>query len=308
MAAQPATDPGSGIPPEAELREIERAALELARLAGRTIVASLSTTLAIDYKTEGKRGAQPTDPVSQIDRAVEEQIRERLASEFPGHGIVGEEVEDHPDSDAEFVWAIDPVDGTSNFISGFPLYCASIGVLHRGVPVVGATWVSTARELRPGVIHARAGGELSFEGEPMPHRTGDPAVRRPLAGAPGGSPGRTALWDNRVTGSAAIEAAYTAAGLFTFTFLGGVRIWDVASGVALVQAAGLDVRVRERGAWVPFERFTPPSRVKEDRPPTLRDWSQPLALGRPASVQHFLDAARPAGTVDRLRRLFSRRH
>jgi myo-inositol-1(or 4)-monophosphatase len=306
MADQPGGQ-AEGIPGEQELREIEQAALDLARTAGATIIESLGSTLTIEYKTAGIKGAEPTDPVSQIDRKVEELIRLRLGSEFPGHGIIGEEVEDHPAAGADYIWAIDPVDGTSNFINGFPLYSASIGVLHRGVPIAGATWVSTSRELRPGVMHARLGGPLSFEGEPMPRRTEDPAVRRPLAGAPGGSPGRTARWDNRVTGSAAIEAAFTAGGLLTFALLGGLHIWDVAAGTALLRAAELDIRVRRRGAWQAFDRFEAPARVKADRAPTLRDWSEPLAVGRPESVEHFLRERPPTGLLSSMRRLVGRR-
>lgn len=305
MTADGSRSGSAALPPETELVAIEQAALELARLAGDAITASLSSVISIEYKTAGKGGAEPTDPVSEIDRAIEGQIRARLAQRFPAHAIVGEEVETHPDSEADFVWAIDPVDGTSNFINGFPLYCASIGVLFRGVPVVGATWCATSRALRPGVIHAYAGGPLSFEGEPLPLRPPDASIRRPLAGAPGGSPGRTARWDNRVTGSAALEAAFTAAGIFTLCRFGGLRIWDLASGVALARAAGLDVRVKKRGAWFPFERFEPPARVKEDRAPTLRDWSEPLVVGTPAAVEQFLSAAPAPGLLSSLGRLFS---
>src|SRR5690606_38051229 len=146
-----------------------------------------------------------TDPVSEIDRTVETAIRERLAADFPDHAIIGEELDEDPPAGATYVWAVDPVDGTTNFVNGFPLYSASIGVLFEGVPVAGATWCSTSRELCPGVYHAHAGGELYFEGVPVPPLEPNATIRRPLAAAPGGSPGRTAHWDNRVTGSAAIE-------------------------------------------------------------------------------------------------------
>lgn len=301
MTAVPASEP-----PSSELDAIEAAALDLARAAGRAISESLGSELTVDYKTEGKGGAEPTDPVSQIDHAVEAMIRERLAADFPGHAIIGEEVDEQPDAGAEFTWAIDPVDGTTNFINGFPLYCASIGVLHRGLPVVGATWVSASRDLRPGVIHARADGRIHFEGEPLAVANPENRIRRPLAAAPGGSPGRTAHWDNRVTGSAALECAFTAAGIFTLSSFGGLRIWDMASGVALARAASLDVRVRRSGAWVPFDRFQPPRKLKEDREPTLRDWSEPLLIGREAAVAHHLESRKPPGLLASIVRIFRR--
>lgn len=295
--AGPKTVSGEALPPDDELAAVEQAALSFARAAGEAIVASLGTELTIEYKTEGKNGAEPTDPVSQIDRAVEAMIRERLAKEWPDHAIIGEEVDEQPAVDAEYTWAIDPVDGTTNFVNGFPLYCASIGVLHRGRPVVGATWVAASRELRPGVMHSRAGQPLSFEGVAMPASNLEQRARRPLAAAPGGSPGRTPRWDNRVTGSAALECAFTAAGIFTQCSFGGLRIWDLASGIALAQSAGLDVRARRGGEWVAFDRFTPPAQVKEDREPTLRDWSEPVLMGRAESVSHYLSMRKRPGIV-----------
>ncbi len=285
------------LPGDDELAVIEEAALSFARAAGAAIAESLGRDLAIEYKTEGKGGAEPTDPVSEIDKAVEAMIRERLAAEWPEHAIIGEEVDTQPAAGAEYTWAIDPVDGTSNFINGFPLYSASIGVLHRGRPVVGATWVSVSRELKPGVLHARLGHGLRFEGNPVGVSNPENRIRRPLAAAPGGSPGRTAKWDNRVTGSAAVECAFTAAGVFTMCSFGGLKIWDLASGVALGQAAGLDVRVRRKGEWVEFDRFRAPATVKEEREPTLRDWSEPLLMGREESVSHHLEKRKRPGIV-----------
>ncbi len=295
------------LPGDAELATIEEAALSFARAAGAAITESLGRDLVIEYKTEGKDGAEPTDPVSEIDKAVEAMIRERLAAEWPEHAIIGEEVDTQPAAEAEYTWAIDPVDGTTNFINGFPLYSASIGVLHHGRPVVGATWVSVSRELKPGVLHARHGQSLKFEGEPVAPSNPENRIRRPLAAAPGGSPGRTGKWDNRVTGSAAVECAFTAAGVFTMCSFGGLKIWDLASGVALGQAAGLDVRVRRQGQWVEFDRFVAPAKVKEDRPPTLRDWGEPLLMGRPESVSLHLERRKRPGIVSKIVRRVMRR-
>jgi myo-inositol-1(or 4)-monophosphatase len=295
------------LPEDVELADIEMSALAFARAAGEAIIASHGEALTVEYKSEGKGDAEPTDPVSQIDRAIEAMIREQLAKEWPGHGIIGEEIDEQPDVNAEYTWAIDPVDGTSNFINGFPLYSASIGVLHRGRPVVGATWVSASTQLTPGVIHGRAGHGLHFEGEAMTAADPDKRIRRPLAAAPGGSPGRTDKWDNRVTGSAALECAYTASGIFTLCSFHGLRIWDVASGVALAQAAGLDVRTRRDGQWIAFDRFIAPATVKEDRGPTLRDWSEPLLIGRADSVSYHLLRRKQPGIVASIVRRMRRR-
>jgi myo-inositol-1(or 4)-monophosphatase len=75
-------------------------------------------------------------PVTRADRGAEELMRARIAREFPDHGIIGEEFgSDRPD--AEYVWVLDPVDGTKAFITGVPLWGTLIALLHRGQPVLG---------------------------------------------------------------------------------------------------------------------------------------------------------------------------
>jgi len=275
------------VPPDDLLARIEVTALELARAAGREITEGLRRDVAVDYKTEGRGRAAPTNPVSELDRSIEDTIRTALAERFPDHGIIGEEVDLHPSPDDEYLWVIDPVDGTTNFVNGFPLFACSIGVLHRGRPVVGAVWTSTSHELRPGVFHARAGGPLRFEEAEISLR-GNTGVQRRLAAAPGGSAGRLRTWDNRVTGSTSVECVFVAAGMFNSAAFGAPAIWDVAGGIVLVRAAGLEVWQRQapfRGAWAPFERFEAPATVREDRTPTMRDWRRSLVIGEHEPVE-----------------------
>lgn len=85
--------------------------------------------LEIDLKAD-------ESPVTIADRNVEQALRRRIAERFPTHGILGEEF-GSAHADAEFVWSIDPIDGTRSFITGFPLWGTLLAVLHRGSPVVG---------------------------------------------------------------------------------------------------------------------------------------------------------------------------
>jgi histidinol phosphatase-like enzyme (inositol monophosphatase family) len=75
-------------------------------------------------------------PVTIADRNVEQALRRRIAERFPAHGILGEEF-GVAHGDAEFVWSIDPIDGTRSFITGYPLWGTLLAVLHRGKPLVG---------------------------------------------------------------------------------------------------------------------------------------------------------------------------
>jgi myo-inositol-1(or 4)-monophosphatase len=86
--------------------------------------------LAVDLKAD-------QSPVTAADRGAEELLRALIAKKFPAHGVIGEELgEDRPA--AEFVWVLDPVDGTKSFISGVPLFGTLIALLHRGEPLLGA--------------------------------------------------------------------------------------------------------------------------------------------------------------------------
>ncbi|MGK9171188.1 inositol monophosphatase [Inquilinus limosus] len=269
--------------PAALLRQWEETAIEFARLAGAEIVASFGRTLSIRYKTGAGQGDDLVfrDPVSEVDQRVESLIRLRLAELYPDHGIIGEEMEDRPAAADSPVWAIDPVDGTANFINGLPLFAASIGVLHRGRPVIGAVWCSTSHALRSGVYHACGSGPLSFDGAALEVGP-NPAVRRRLAGEPRLDPGAVLPWETRKTGSAAIECAFVAAGLLEVARFERPNVWDVAGGLSLVAAAGGTAFVssgHDRG-WEQFAGFG-------DDP---RSWRGQLVIGLEAAVLRRVEA------------------
>jgi myo-inositol-1(or 4)-monophosphatase len=266
------------------LLELEDAALELARLAGAEITNALGRTLALRYKKSARGAGAFRDPVSEVDHKVEVLVRARVAEQFPEHGIIGEEIEEEQMRTHDFVWAIDPIDGTTNFVNGFPLFAASIGILHQGRPVVGAVWCSTSHALRSGVYHARAGGSLRFEGEPLALRANE-AVRRHLAGEPWASSDQRVPWDVRKTGSAAIECAFVAAGLLRVARFARLNIWDVSGGAALVKATGGEVLTKTAQGWVALEGFE----AKETKSGIngLRGWRQPVILGESGAVERL---------------------
>jgi myo-inositol-1(or 4)-monophosphatase len=266
--------------PAAPAAEVEAASLAIARDAGRAIAfAFRSRRLAVSYKDAAPEGRAPSSVVSEVDREIERFLRARIRARFPRHGVIGEELAEG-EAGRPWLWVLDPVDGTANFVNGLPLFACSIGVLHRGVPVAGAVWCAATHRLRPGVYHGRRGGTLAFEGRPL-RRPVHPGVQRHLAGLPARDAGQGRAVDHRVTGSAATECAWAAAGLLRYTLLRRTRIWDVAAGVALAWAAGLPVRERAEGGWRPFERFSAPEGGAAGATPTLRAWRGTLVLGEP---------------------------
>jgi myo-inositol-1(or 4)-monophosphatase len=268
-----------------ELIKIEQLAVELADIAGSEIVKALGGLLAIRYKASATAEADAEklkwrDPVSEVDGRVEAIIRKRVAEHFPGHDIIGEEMTERPARDHEYVWAVDPIDGTTNFINGFPLFAASIGVLHRCRPVAAAVWCSTSHALRSGVYHAARGGKLRFDGADVTPKI-NPGVRRRLAGVPLVT-GEEAHWDTRKTGSAALECALVAAGLLQVARFNTPNIWDVAGGIALVEAAGGEVRRHDGKRWKSMDSFEPGR--GPDGKPDLRYWRGGIVVGRGDAV------------------------
>jgi myo-inositol-1(or 4)-monophosphatase len=252
------------------LYEIEATAVELAALAAREIVAAFGRGPAVSYKDADS--IAPRDPVSEVDHKVERLIRARLATRFPTHAVIGEEL-DEPATDVEnLAWVLDPVDGTMNFVNGYPLFAASIGVIAAGRPIVGAVWCSTSHVLRPGTYHAREGGPLRFDGETVPPRNLS-GVRRYIGAEPSAANAGRFPWELRITGSAAIECAFVAAGLLRVSRLGRPSIWDVAGGLPLLRAAGRTMLEGREEGWAPFERFSPPTSGD------LRQWRRAMILG-----------------------------
>jgi histidinol phosphatase-like enzyme (inositol monophosphatase family) len=104
----------------------------LATSSGEVILPFFRTSLSIDDKSANTN----FDPVTEADRAGEAVMRRIIKYHFPQHGIVGEEFGNERE-DADYVWVLDPIDGTKSFIAGFPIWGTLIALLHKGTPVFG---------------------------------------------------------------------------------------------------------------------------------------------------------------------------
>ena len=244
------------------------------------ILAARGTPGEVVFKA-GANAPHNASPASDVDRDVEMMIRDEINREFPDHGIIGEEIDDDARSSSEYMWVIDPLDGTSNFLNGFPLFASTIGVLRDGVPVVGATWCMTTHTGDSGVYHAREGAPLCFDHETLDRRPS--AAWRGLAGEPGRAPRLGRTWDTRVIGSAATECAYVAAGMLRIASMDYPRIWDVAGGVLLARAAGCAVYSRDKAGWKKLSRFND----KDGR--GLRKWRRAILIGDQHDLQSLIE-------------------
>jgi len=113
---------------------------ELATVSGDIILPFFRTALAVENKNPGG-----FDPVTAADRAAENAMRALIRKHFPDHGIVGEEYGDER-GDAEYVWALDPIDGTKSFVGGMPIWGTLIGLMRFGEPVFGMMHQPFTRE------------------------------------------------------------------------------------------------------------------------------------------------------------------
>jgi myo-inositol-1(or 4)-monophosphatase len=262
------------------LRELESVAALLAQTAGEHITAAPLDRIDVRFKKSRPGPAQDLDPVSSDDEEDERLIRDSLAARFPSHAILGEEEVESPQSEgAPYVWVIDPIDGTTNYLNGLPLYGCSVAVLYRHFPVAGAVWCATTHTRSPGVYHAHHDGALSFNGAPFARR----AVRcRGVASEPGTTPRYAAFFETRVLASAALECAFAAAGILQLAYISAPAIWDIAAGITLARAGGCRIVTKRDHVWIPFTSFTPlnaPTRLT-----ALRAWRQPVLIGDPRAV------------------------
>jgi inositol-phosphate phosphatase / L-galactose 1-phosphate phosphatase / histidinol-phosphatase len=113
-------------------------AIDLADAAGEAIRPYFRRPIAVDDKPD-------LSPVTAADRAAERAMRDLIAKRFPDHGIIGEEFGPERE-EAEFVWVLDPIDGTKSFISGVPLFGTLIALAHHGRPILGIIDQPISRE------------------------------------------------------------------------------------------------------------------------------------------------------------------
>jgi myo-inositol-1(or 4)-monophosphatase len=185
------------------------------------------------------------DLVTAADRASEQLIVERLQAAYPGHHIVGEEGGERVGS-SDYRWYVDPLDGTTNFAHGFPVYNVTLGLEYKGELIAGVTVDPTRNE----VFSAEKGGGAFLNGERI-YVSKTSELSEALAAT--GFPSRKRHQNVNVhffhqvsmtthgvrrAGAAALDLAYTACGRVDFFWEFQLNPWDIAAGILLVNEAG----------------------------------------------------------------------
>jgi myo-inositol-1(or 4)-monophosphatase len=207
--------------------------------------------LEISSKSSG------VDLVTEADRRAEQIIMDAVRRRFPGHGILSEEA-DPRTSDSEWRWVVDPLDGTTNFTQGFPLFCVSIALQHREKSVVGVIYVPVLDRMST----AAAGKGTFVDGKQT--SVSPKKILNQCVLATGFPYDRAAHPENnaeyfarmvpfvrglRRTGSAAYDLSLVAAGVFDGFWELNLRLWDVAAGTLMVKEAAGEVHylTKKRG-------------------------------------------------------------
>ena len=218
-------------------------AVKAARAAG-----ALINRAALDVEAVRVSVKQTNDFVTEVDQAAEAAIIETLLTAYPGHGILAEESgSEHGAKDSEFVWIIDPLDGTTNFIHGFPFYCVSIALAVRGKVEQAVVYdpnrndIYSASKGRGSYVNdrrIRVGKRTRLQecliSTGFPYRPGDKL--KPYLNMLGEVMSQCA--GVRRPGAAALDLAHVAAGLTDGFFETGLQPWDVAAGSLLITEAG----------------------------------------------------------------------
>jgi len=218
-------------------------AVKAARAAGAII-----NRASLDLDILKINTKSPNDFVTEVDQAAEQVIIETLLTAYPGHGILAEESgREHGAKNSEYVWIIDPLDGTTNFIHGFPVYAVSIALAHRGQVQQAVVYDPSRNDLfyaskgrgaflndRRLRVSKRTRLSDSLIGTGFPFRKGDnfkryvkmfEEVMQHCAGL-------------RRPGAAALDLCYVAAGYYDGFFETGLNPWDVAAGSLMITEAG----------------------------------------------------------------------
>jgi myo-inositol-1(or 4)-monophosphatase len=211
---------------------------EIAREAGALLLGYFQQRVAVEYKGEA-------DLVTVADRKSEALIRERIRQHWPTHDILGEE-EGFIDTGSEYRWYVDPLDGTTNFAHGFPVFCVSLALEHKGTRVAGVVYDPTRNEL----FSAEKGSGASLNGKQIcVSKVSRLAESLVATGFPSHKRHKNPniYFYHQITlrthgvrraGSAALDLCCVACGRFDGFWEFNLNPWDTAAGVLLVEEAG----------------------------------------------------------------------
>ena len=259
-------------------------AIEAVVRAGDLQMAHFGRQMRVD-----KKGT--IDLVTEIDLQVEREFRTMIADRFPGHVVLGEEFSSAEDRTraAEYRWVLDPIDGTTNFAHGLPIFCASLALRSTAKPSAGAVYDPNRREL----FTAQRDLGAWLNGTPLRVSSASTLIDSLLVTGFHYSIHKNpeellGLFGEFITraravrrlGSAALDLCYVAAGRFDGFWEQKLQPWDVSAGALIVAEAGGRVTSASGETF----RSRPRQRPRHQRPHPHRDAGDDPGLSPPDSV------------------------
>ena len=222
------------------MRDSLNAAVEIAKEAGELQLDGLTKAKKIEYK------GNHFNIVTQVDKACEKLIVDFLKDRFPSHDILAEEGTDIK-KDSEWLWIVDPLDGTVNYAHGYPLFSVSIGLLHQGKPVVGVVYEPNRNEM----FVAEHGGGAMLNDKPI-RVTQNKAIEGSMISTGFAYNVAETRLNNvehfnqfilkchavRRDGVASVDLCYVACGRCDGFWELFLKPWDIAAGAVILEEAG----------------------------------------------------------------------
>jgi len=205
------------------------------------------------------------DLVTQVDLALQEMMVEAIHQRYPDHSILGEEgTEEKKAKEGEYIWLIDPLDGTTNYVHGYPVFCVSVALAYGGDVLAGTIYDPLHNEL----FYAEKGKGAVLNDRAIAVSRTDRLISSLLStGFPyerATLPNNNLAQFNRViariqgvrrSGSVALDLAYVAAGRLDGHWELHVKPWDTGTGGLLIEEAGGRITNGRGGPWNPFEGY-----------------------------------------------------
>ena len=218
--------------------QLQALATLAARRAGEHVLANL-------HRRGDVNTLLRTDVKHKLDVEAQETATAVVLAAFPDHAILGEETCDAPLPESDFVWIIDPIDGTINFFHGLPWWCCSVAVRYRGQAIAGAVFIPEMNQL----YEATFDGPALCNGKPIRvSETARPDLAILATGADKWDLGEHAFrfmrkvseiaQRPRILGAAAVDMCMVAAGKLDGYFEAGIYVWDMAAASLIVERAG----------------------------------------------------------------------
>ena len=276
-------------PKPSNFKKIEKTAIESVKLASEYVSSRFGTNLDI----KSKSGTPGHDLVSDVDKKSQEIIKNIVSKNFPEHHFLGEEDEKIDNASTDWIWAVDPIDGTNNFVNNVQQYAISVGVLFQGIPVVGAIWVPWANSNSGLIIHSsKDNGCWIGNKKIIINQDNDKPTKGKLSGVPNrlsekyftNKNLRNNLGEERVIGSTAYELFLVAYGSMQFAISGFANIWDFAASIIIIQEAGGQINYLDKEEN--FKKFIcwDISNDKTKSIENLRKWKGLILAGNPSMV------------------------